>query len=157
MRTGSIVAFVLVLSVVLCGCDNPCLPAQAKIQVNVPDEPHPGTRTKVIASDVQEGREAFLRLFNTTQRVGMCNPGEIENSRGACEVMSVSYWGQAVEERVTFYILKNQQGQWITTGFGGVEVYDHPKGFPEYRYTADSVAAVKTWYEAHVPESDRKR
>jgi hypothetical protein len=147
----------LLCLVIFAGCDHQELPSQAKIQVNVPDEPYPGTRTKVITFDVDTGREAFVQLFNSTKRLGMCSPTKIEESNGAHEVMTVSYWGDAVKDRLIFYILKNPEGEWITTGYGGVEIYDHPEGFPQYRYTKHALRGVKAWYEEHVPQSDRKR
>ena len=141
----------------IAGCDRQALPSQAKIQVNVPDEPYPGTRTKVITFNVDTGREAFVQLFNSTKRVGMCSPPKIEESNGAHEVMTVSYWGDTVKHRMLFCILKDSKGEWITTGYGGVEIYDDPEGFPEYSYTRRTLRAVKEWYEEHVPQNDRKR
>ena len=149
---------ILLLGLVICGgCDRHALPSQAKIQVNVPDEPYPGTRTKVITFDVDTGREAFVQLFNSMKRVGMCSPTKIEESNGAHEVMTVSYWGEAVKRRLILYILKDSKGEWIATGYGGVKIYDHPEGFPEYKYTTIALRGVKAWYEEHVPQSDRKR
>ena len=139
------------------GCNGHSLPKNVKIQINVPDEPHPGTRTKLVTFDVQDGRNVFFHFFKTTKRVGMCSPIKIEEANSAHEVMTISFWGEAVKDRSTFYILKNTKGEWITTGYGHVELYDHPEGFPEYRYSKRTLAKVQTWYEKHVPEKDRKR
>jgi hypothetical protein len=141
----------------LSGCERQALPEGAKIQINVPDEPHPGSRTTMITFDVDDGRDVFVRLFNSTRRVGMCNPSTIETSNRAHPVMTVTYWGEKLDARATFHILTNQTGEWITAGFGGVEVYDAPEGFPEYRYTRRSLRQVKAWYEKYVPPAGRKR
>lgn len=71
--------------------------------------------------------------------------------------MSVSYWGDAIKHRTTFHILKDQKDVWIMAGYGGVEIYDDPEGFPEYRYSASVLTQIKAWYEKHVPKNDRKR
>lgn len=147
----------LLATLLFVGCDKQILPSQAKIQVNVPDEPHPGTRTKVITFDVEVRRDVFVSLFTSTKRVGMCNPRGIEESKGAHEVMTVSYWGEAVKDRMTLHILKKPSGEWITTGYGGVEICDDPQGFPEYRYSRRVLHELKQWYEEHVSVNDRKR
>ncbi len=139
------------------GCYGSNFPEGLKIQVNVPDEPHPGTRTKVVTFDVVSDREGFVHLFNSNERMGMCSPIQIEESNSAREVMTVSYWGEAIKHRSIFFILKNQKGEWITTGYGGVEIYDDPMGFPQYRYSQSALEEVKAWYEKNVPQSDRKR
>lgn len=141
----------------IAGCNNKSLPEGAKIQINVPDEPHPGTKTKLVTLDVVEGRDAFWDFCRTAKRVGRCSPTKIENEHSAHEVMTISFWGEAVKNRLAFYILKNQQGEWITMGYGGVEIYDLPEGFPQYRYSQRSLNRVKEWYEKHVPEENRKR
>jgi len=87
----------------------------------------------------------------------MCSPIKIENDNFAHQVMSISFWGEAVKNRMTYYILKNQEGEWITTGYGGVEIYDDPEGFPKYIYSERSLNRVKEWYEKHVPEKNKKR
>jgi hypothetical protein len=157
MNTLLHVAILLLGLVMFAGCGQQALPSQARIQVNVPDEPHPGTRIKVITPDVDSGREVFVQLFNSTKRVGMCNPSKIEDMNDAHQVMTVSYRADSDKDRSTFYILRNSTGEWITTGYGGIEIYDHPEGFPEYRYTRDALRKIKAWYEKHVPQSDRKR
>ena len=139
------------------GCYGSHLPDGVKIQVNVPDEPYPGTRTKMMTLDVVSDREGFVHLFNSNERVGMCSPVKIEESNNSHQVMTVSYWGEAVKHRSVLFILKNQRGEWITTGYGGVEVFDDPMGFPEYRYSHSALGEVKAWYEKNVPQSDRKR
>ncbi len=139
------------------GYNGSYLPRGVKIQVNVPDEPYPGTRTKVVTFDVVSDREGFVNLFNSNERMGMCSPTQIEESNSAHEVMTVSYEGGAIKRRRIFFILKNQNGEWITTGYGGVEIYDHPMGFPEYKYSQSALEEVKAWYEKYVPISDRKR
>ncbi|TFG50796.1 MAG: hypothetical protein E4H37_08800 [Gemmatimonadales bacterium] len=129
----------------------------AKIQINVPDEPYPGTRTKLITYDVQEGRELFEELFRSAKRVGMCSPAKVESELGAHEVMSVTFWGETVRPRRRFIILKSERGDWIQTGYGNVEIFDHPEGFPKYRYPEALVRRMKQWYETHIPEEQRKR
>lgn len=157
MNTLLHVTILLLGLVMFAACEQQALPSHAKIQVNVPDEPHPGTRIKVITLDVDSGREVFVQLFNSTKRVGMSNPPKIEELHDAHQVMTVSYWADSAKDRSTFYILKNSRGDWITTGYGGVEIYDHPEGFPEYRYSRDALRGIKAWYEKRVPQSDRKR
>jgi hypothetical protein len=145
------------ITILLAGCDYESLPKGVKIQINVPDEPYPGTRTQLITYDVVEGRDTFQEFFRAAKRVGMCSPTKIENDNSAHEVMSISFWGKALKHRLTFYLLKNQQGEWITTGYGGVETYDDPEGFPQYVYSQRSLNRVKEWYEKHVPEKNRIR
>ena len=132
------------------------LPNSAKIQINVPNEPHPGTRTKVITYNVKIGRHPFVELFKSTKQIGMCNPQKIEKSNDAHGVMTVSYRSNAVKKRWTFHILKDSKGEWITNGYGQVVVYDSPKGFPEYRYNIQALNAVRAWYDKHVSLNYRK-
>jgi hypothetical protein len=156
-KTAAIIALCIPCAP-LAGCvERESPPDRAKIQINVPDEPYPGTRTRLIMYDIQEDRELFEELFRTAKRVGMCSPVEVDTEFAAHEVMSVTFWGEAGKPRRRFAILKNDQGDWIQTGYGGVEIYDHPEGFPKYRYSEDSVRRLKQWYEAHVPEEHRKR
>lgn len=131
---------------------NSPLPDDVKIQINVPDSPVGDTRTKLITFDLQENRDAFLAFFMETKQSGMCSPTDIEKQENAYEVMTVTFWGSARMDRKSFYILKNNEGQWITTGFGGVEVYDAPQGFPCYRYSSKSIQALQQWYEKHIPK-----
>lgn len=133
--------------------------SKAMIQVNVPDEPYPGTRTKVITFNVQEDRDLLVELYTTTERVGMCDPAAIERGGLATEVMSVSFSGDALDpnDARTFHVFKNKKGDWITTGVGACEVVDMPGGFVEYRCSRSALRKAKQWYEKHVPLENRKR
>ncbi|MBN1514155.1 MAG: hypothetical protein JXB13_19210 [Phycisphaerae bacterium] len=139
------------------GCSPNCrdsFPAQTRIQVNVPDEAVGPSGTKLIALDVQEGRDAFADLYVTTKRVGRCNPDRVRADTSAREAITVSYWRPAGGEDRTFTILSGSDGRWITTGYGDIEVFDHPEGWSRYRYTDAALAKVRAWYEQHVPRTD---
>ena len=151
------IGIVFVLALGMDGCNKPTLPSDVKIQINVPAEPHPGTRTKLITFDLKTEREIFYDFLNTAKRVGMCSPSQLLHETKAIEVMTVSFWGKAVKHRKTFYIYKNQSGDWILRGHGGVEIYDDPNGFAEYRYSKSSIMKLQKWYEENIPEEDRKR
>ena len=156
----TIISLVLAITQIS-GCGGKSLPEGAKIQINVPDGPSPTSKTKLITLDVVEGRDVFEDFFRTARRVRRCSPTKIENDNSAHEVITISFWGEAIfrvyKDWVSFCILKNQQGEWITKGYGGVEVYDIPEGFPKYKYSRRSVNRVKQWYEKYVPEENRKR
>jgi len=126
------------------------------IQINVPDEPHPGMRTKVITYDVKTDRKIFYEFYSSTKRVGRCSPQKLEQKYKAYEVMTISFSEPSIE-RGAFYILKKPSGEWISDGFGGVEVYDDPEGFPRYRYSKRVLKKIKLWYEQNVPLEARKR
>jgi hypothetical protein len=136
----------------LTGCPDDSLPKGVKIQVNVPDEPYPGTRTRLITFDAAEEKDVFREFARTAKRAGMCSPAKIENDNSAHQVMTISFWGEAVKNRTIYNILKNQKGEWITTGYGGVEIFDVPEGFPKYIYSARALNQVKAWYEKHAVE-----
>lgn len=80
----------------------------------------------------------------------MCSPNELLNELSAHEVMSVSFWGPAMKRRITYRILAGPDGKWLEIGHGNVEAYDHPQGFPKYRYSASELAKVHKWYEANI-------
>ena len=141
----------------LAGCAAPSLPREVKIQINVPDEPYPGTRTKLITFDLEKDRNIFLQFYETTSRKGMCSPTEVMERTHAHEVMSMSFWGEAVSPRKSLIILSDSNGNWKTTGVGGVEVYDDPMGFPEYEYSYRALDKIHKWYLLNVPETQRKR
>ena len=149
--------FTLIAVATLIGCATSSLPREVKFQINVPDEPYPGSRTKLITFDLEKDREQFLHFYDTTTRIGNCSPMDILERTRAREVMSISFWGEAVSHRNTFYILSDTNGNWITTGFGGVEAYDDPTGFPEYKYSPQALELIRKWYLANIPESQRKR
>ncbi len=87
----------------------------------------------------------------------MCSPSKLQEQEKAFEVMSVSFWGESVKfGRQTMNILRTQSGEWSTKGYGGVEIYDHPEGFPEYRYSKAALNKLKKWYEKNVPDEFKK-
>ncbi len=136
------------------GCNGDRLPnvtGEAKIQINVPAEAFPGTKTHLITFDLEHNRNIFYNFYKNARKVGMCSPTRLETREKSFEVMNIFFWGQAVERRITFYILRTQLGQWSTKGYGGVEIYDHPEGFPEYRYSKSALDKIKKWYEKNVP------
>ena len=154
------IAMLMLMAASLAGCvgrDDKTLSNDVKIQINVPDEPYPGTRTKVVTFDVQHDRDVFFDFYRSMRRVGMCSHSEIENENNAHEVMTISFWGDAVKHRAWFFILKDQKEEWIAIGYGNVEIYDHPYGFPKYNYSEVAVNRLKAWYEQNVPKEDRRR
>jgi hypothetical protein len=155
VKVTATILTLLLCTVLLTGCNSRSLPAGAKILINVPTEPPPGGMIKVITLDVEEGRGVFIDFFRTTRRIGMCNPSKLKKDNSAHKVMTISYWGPGFD--FIFYILKNDDGHWIDVGYGGVEVYDVPEGFPKYRYSGYHLVKVKKWYEKHVPQEDRHR
>ena len=150
------IGIVLVSSLGLSGCNKTALSIEPKIQINIPAEAQPTSRTKLVAYDLKTEREIFFDFLKTARQVGMCNWVELQKETKSVEVMTVSFWGEAVKHRETFYILKNQSGDWILRGHGGVYRYDDPKGFPEYRYSKSSIEKLRQWYEKNIPEEDRK-
>lgn len=152
MKIRTITLVVSISAFVLSSCSDSELPSNARIQINVPDESHSGTRIKLVTPNVQTGREIFAELFRTTRRTGKCSPIEIEMRLDADKVMSVSFWGDGR----SFVILQNSKGKWMNIGYGGVEVFDSPTGFPQWKYSARTLRKVKRWYEEHVPEENRK-
>ena len=127
------------------------------IQVTVPDEPYPGTKICVIADNVrhEKDRNIFAELYRTTKKVGMCSSAKIEHDNDASEVIIIAIYGKSIERKV-FRVLKNSNGEWITTGYGHVEKFDHPEGFPQYFYQKSILEEIKQWYNAHVPKEKQK-
>jgi hypothetical protein len=117
------------------------------IQINIPAG---GTRTRLVTFDVADQRPIFFALLKSTEKTGMCNPSDLLKYNSAAEVMSVSFWGENVDLRITLKILQDTTGRWITTGFGRVEVYDDPLGFPKYRYNAADLWKMQDWYRANI-------
>jgi hypothetical protein len=141
-----------------CAGNLPAIVAErTHIQVKVPAEPRPRSLTRVLVNDVTDGRDVFLQLYRTTNRTGRCSPMEVESKHAAHEVMTVSYAHDGAQDQVTLYLLARSDGTWVTAGYGGVELFDHPQGFPAYRYSDDALARVKAWYEQHVPPDQRQR
>jgi len=136
------------------GCQ--AMPNDATIAVSVPDGLPPTSRTRMVTPDVQDGREVFLELQRSAQRVGLCNPFELQVERGAHEVMSVSYSAKGGRGCV-LVILETRGGEWLTAGFGQAEVTDDPYGFVQYSYSAPALAAVKQWYGQQVAERKPNR
>ena len=111
------------------------LPPETKIQINVPDGPHSGTKTRLITYDVESNRDIFYEFYSSAKRVGKCSPQNLEQEYKAYEVIRISFWGPSMKPRKAFYILKKPSGEWISEGYGGVEIFDVPEGFPHYRYS----------------------
>ncbi len=144
----------ITISLLLSGCTSVRLariPSTAKIQINVPPEPFPSSRTELITFDLETDREIFFELYKTTRKVGMCSPTAIEEKEKAFEVMSVSFWGPDVEYRQIFNILRKKSGQWSTIGYGAIDIFDDPEGFPQYSYSRSALNKIKKWYEKNIP------
>lgn len=120
---------------------------EAKIQINVPAE---GTRTRLITFNVTDERHIFFKFLESTQKTGMCSPSDVLKYNSAAEVMSVSFWGEDVDHRITLKILEDTTGKWLPTGFGRVEIYDDPKGFPKYKYDHADLWKIQQWHKSHI-------
>jgi hypothetical protein len=143
---GLLALFVAARGVGVTGAD---LDPYGRIQVNVPGPPPGSTRTLMITDDVEADRRPFVRMYRSALRVGLCSPREIRTATGGHEVMSVTFWG--AEGGPSLEILARPSGEWLTTGYGSVEVYDSPIGFPRYLYRRAALRALRKWYEANVP------
>ena len=143
--------------VLLCGCAHHPLNEHVLIQINIPNEPYPGTRTKVITHNVQQDRDIFYRLYESTRQKGLFNLGEFQKANNAIEVISVSFSGDAIEDPKTFHIYKNREGAWLTVGSGHLDIIDHPGGWVKYKYSSKSINQLRKWYEKNIPLEDRKR
>lgn len=136
----------LFVGIVVEGYSLPPVPTDAKIQVNVPGE---GTRTRLITFDVTEGRQLFFDFLASIRKTGMTNPDQFRKMHSAVEVMTVTFWGDTVPRRMSFYILEDTTGRPLDVGYGGVEIYDSLNGFPSYRYNMLHVIRLKDWLDHH--------
>jgi len=151
-----IIVFVIFIAAAIfaSGCKKgdklPAVPDTAKIQINVPAETYPGTKTHLITYNLAQDREIFYYFYKKARKVGMCSSTNLKESQEAFEVMSVSFWGKGIN-RQTLRILRKDSGEWSTAGYGHVEIYDLPEGFPEYSYSKRALNKLKKWYEKNVP------
>jgi len=132
----------------------PKVSENAKIQINIPADE---SRTCLITSDVTEQRQIFFDFLDSAENIGMCSPTEIEKLKSASEIMSVSFWGEDVGDRIRLVVLEDTTGRWITTGFGNVARYDDPYGFPLYEYNSADLMKIREWYKANVKAEQIKK
>ena len=151
MRKLSIL-ILLTVFILPSGCDTQQLPEikhNVTIAINVPAGKPPTTKRRMVTLDVQKNREIFLKFHKSAKQIGMCSPTALKRKWKADEVMSISYGGGGP----TFTILKTASGRWLNTGYGIMEIIDHPEGFLKYRYSRKHLNKVRHWYEHNVAQA----
>lgn len=110
--------------------------------------PGRGLRTgaEVVAADVTDQRDLFLGFYRRTQRVGVCDPIELQRALGARGLMIVQY--SAPDRRtVELHILRSAAGTPLTVGHGAIDVFAREMTSPKYRYTRTDVEALADWLD----------
>jgi hypothetical protein len=109
----------------------------------------PRTNAQLIAADLRQDRDLFLRFYRDARDVGVSDPLALEEANAMRGLMIVAFFDRGVTREL--HLFQARGGTPLTIGHGPINLDTNPASAPEYRYRRRDVEALKAWLEKQAP------